>query len=106
MKVLLAGASGFLGGRLLDALAADGHDVVAAGRRPPPGWDGRAFVAVDFAAAPPPQWWTPHLAGVDVVINAVGILREVPRQGFDRLHTDAPRALFEAAAAAGVRLVV
>lgn len=34
MAILVAGASGFLGSRLVERLAADGHDVVAVSRRP------------------------------------------------------------------------
>ena len=41
-----------------------------------------------------------------MVVNAVGILRETKEQRFDILHGAAPRALFEACVAAGVRRVV
>jgi uncharacterized protein YbjT (DUF2867 family) len=50
--------------------------------------------------------WARELAGVDVVINAVGIIRESPAQSFDALHTRGPAALFEAASAAGVRRII
>ncbi len=46
------------------------------------------------------------LDGVDVVINAVGILRETPGQSFDLIHRAAPTALFSAAAEAGVKHIV
>jgi uncharacterized protein YbjT (DUF2867 family)/uncharacterized membrane protein YphA (DoxX/SURF4 family) len=42
------------------------------------------------------------LAGIDIVINAVGILREHGAQTFEALHLQGPRALFAACAAAGV----
>ncbi len=110
MRILLTGASGLIGGQLLAALRARGHTVVAAQRRPctaaahacgvPPS------LAVDFADAPAPAWWLPHLQGVDVVINAVGILRERGRQSFAALHEQAPTALFRACAGSRVRLVV
>lgn len=66
---------------------------------------GRA-VAADLAADLEPSDWHPRLAGVDVVINAVGILRESGRQRFATLHTAGPRALFAACADSGVRRVV
>src|SRR5690606_24323271 len=50
--------------------------------------------------------WEGAVQDIDVVINAVGILREQGSQRFEALHHRAPAALFEAAAAAGVRRVV
>jgi len=44
--------------------------------------------------------------GVDVVVNAVGILRERSTQTFEALHETGPRTLFDACVAAGVRRVV
>jgi uncharacterized protein YbjT (DUF2867 family) len=50
--------------------------------------------------------WLPRLQGVDLVINAVGIIREQGAQRFDALHRDAPIALFRACAEAGVGRVI
>lgn len=50
--------------------------------------------------------WRDRLAGIEVVINAVGIIRESGAQTFQALHFAAPRALFLAAAAAGVKQVI
>lgn len=50
--------------------------------------------------------WCPRLRDVEVVVNAVGILRESGKQRFATLHTAGPCALFEACAACGVRRVV
>src|SRR5689334_19150669 len=46
------------------------------------------------------------LAGIDVVVNTVGILREAPGRRFRDLHVDGPRRLFEAAVRAGVNRIV
>jgi uncharacterized protein YbjT (DUF2867 family) len=46
------------------------------------------------------------LAGIDVVVNTVGILREAPGRRFQDLHVDGPRRLFEAAVRAGVGRIV
>ena len=46
------------------------------------------------------------MAGVDAVVNTVGIFREAGAQSFEAIHTRAPVALFEACVEAGVRRVV
>lgn len=50
--------------------------------------------------------WLPRVTGVDAVVNAVGILHEREAGDFDRVHRQAPEALFQACAQAGVRRVV
>jgi uncharacterized protein YbjT (DUF2867 family) len=104
MRVLLTGASGFIGHSVAQALRERGHGVVRAQRRPPAG-DADAL-QVDFASVPARDWWLPRLAGIDAVVNAVGILREQPGQTFRALHSDAPAELFRACADAGVASVV
>jgi uncharacterized protein YbjT (DUF2867 family) len=107
MIVMIVGASGFIGGRLAQAFGAAGHEVICASRDPrarlPPGC-ARA-VQIDYTS-PSATEWTPLLAGVDVLVNAVGILRESGPQTFDSLHVLGPRALFTAAALASVRRVI
>jgi uncharacterized protein YbjT (DUF2867 family) len=107
MIVMIVGASGFIGGRLAQAFGAAGHEVVCAGRRAPGRLPAgcRREVDIDYTAAAATDW-TPLLARVDVLINAVGILRESGRQTFDNLHVLGPRALFTAAALASVRRVI
>jgi uncharacterized protein YbjT (DUF2867 family) len=80
-----------------------GHTVVPALRRPAAQGES---VQVDFADMPPRAWWRPRLAGIDAVVNAVGILRERPGQRFAALHGEAPAELFRACADAGVQAVV
>jgi len=104
MHVLLTGASGFIGRAIAQALLARGHQVVPVMRRPGP--DAGAIVHADFATVPTRDWWLPRLAGIDAVVNAVGILREQAGQSFRALHTDAPVELFHACAQAGVPIVV
>lgn len=48
----------------------------------------------------------PHLRGIDVVINAAGILCEEQGTTFDAVHRDGPIALFQACERAGVRRVI
>lgn len=107
MKVLLTGATGFIGRRLAVALARAGHEVVAVVRRPGAALPGvRTQVAGDFTRDLQPADWQPRLAGIEVVVNAVGILRERGPQRFDTLHAAGPIALFRACVAAGVTRVV
>lgn len=98
MRVLLTGASGFIGRAVADALSRAGHEVVAASRHSSP--------ALDFTLAVRPEQWQACLAGIDAVVNAVGVLRDSPRTPMDSIHAAAPQALFEACAQAGVRRVL
>ena len=104
MRVLLTGATGFIGRAVAQALRQRGHTVVPAARRPPPG-PGES-VQADFASVPSREWWLSRLEGIDAVVNAVGILREGRGQTFEALHHRAPAELFHACDAAGVRSVV
>ncbi len=106
----MTGATGFIGGALARALLAQGHELVCAVREPARldlGAGGRwQALRCDLAQVPGEDFWRPHLAGVDAVVNAVGILRESRGQTFDALHARAPMALFRAAADAGVPRIV
>jgi len=104
MRVLLTGASGFIGRAVAQALRERGHAVVRVLRHPPRG--APDVVQADFAAVPRRGWWLAHLAGIDAVVNTVGILREQGGQTFRAVHTESPIELFQACAAAGVRTIV
>lgn len=103
MVILLTGASGFIGKRLCHALAQAGHVVVEARRD---AIDGAQSAHVDFTKDLDARAWLPKLAGIEAVINTVGIVREHGEQTFERIHVRAAQALFAACAAAGVRRVV
>jgi uncharacterized protein YbjT (DUF2867 family) len=92
LKILVLGASGFIGRNSAAALRAAGHEVVASRMR--------------FHAGLQAQDWLPALKGVQAVVNAVGIFRERGAQTFSTLHDAAPRALFQGCEMAGVRRVV
>lgn len=107
MRILLTGASGFIGRHLAQALTAAGHDVIFAARS-----SGKRAssttrsVTADFTKDFSEADWLPRLEGVDTVINAVGIIREHGAQTFDAIHSRAPRALFAACVKADVRRVI
>lgn len=106
MRVLLTGATGFIGSHLLLALRAAGHEVVAVARKPGRVIPGVRWVTGDFSRDHAPADWASAVTGVDAVVNAVGIIREVPGQTFEALQDKAPRALFDAASRAGVGRLV
>ena len=100
MRILLTGASGFIGQHLLHALLAEGHDVVCAVRHPGtlPSHPHLYAIRADFANDTDKSTWLARLSGVEAVINTVGIFRERGTQTFANLHTTTPRALFAACA--------
>ncbi|KRB95885.1 SDR family oxidoreductase [Duganella sp. Root198D2] len=102
MKVLVCGASGFIGTAVAARLAAAGHHVLRGVRHVERAGD----VAIDYGADLQPCAWLDRLRGVDAVVNAVGIIRENGAASFEALHSGAPAALFAACAEAGVRRVV
>lgn len=73
MKVVLAGAFGNLGAEILKKLTADGHEVIAAGRKEKavPGTEGKyTFAAID---ALKPETLVGLCDGADVVITTMGL---------------------------------
>lgn len=102
MKILICGGRGFIGNAIAERLEAQGHVVLRGVRVPRSGNE----IAIDFTRDLRPEDWLPRLAGVDVVINTVGILVERDGQSFAAVHRDAPIALFRACAMADVRRVV
>ena len=106
MRVLIAGAGGFIGSHLAQACVAAGHEVVCGGRKSLACAPGARQLALDYTAPPPHDELANQLRGIDVVVNAVGILRPRGAQTFEALHVHGPHALFAAAAAAGVRRII
>jgi len=102
LKILICGATGFVGRHLTRTLREADHRVVRAVRTPIHADD----IAVDFCNDTRKAVWLPRLQGIDVVINAVGVLRDNSANPMQKLHTDTPLALFSACAEAGVKRIV
>lgn len=104
MNILLCGANGFIGSNIRRALTQAGHTVVSgvSSARSP----GSQQVVVDYARDTQAAAWLPRLQGIDAVINAVGVLRDTARRPINAVHTDTPKALFDACVQAGVRRVI
>jgi uncharacterized protein YbjT (DUF2867 family) len=101
VKVLVVGASGFIGQGVSAALEAAGCEVVrcsTAARRP-------GEIACDYARDVREEDWLPRLCGTDAVVNAAGLFRASERS-LAQVHDAGPRALFAACERAGVRRVV
>lgn len=96
MHILVCGDTGFIGGHISRQLRAAGHQVSGLKSAP----------ALDFTRALDPADWQARLAGINAVVNAVGILKDSARRPMAAIHTQAPLALFEACALAGIRRVV
>jgi uncharacterized protein YbjT (DUF2867 family) len=102
MKILICGTSGFVGRHLTAALQAAGHTVIRGIRKPSQPDD----IAVDFCKETSKEAWLPKLFGVDVVINAVGVLRDSAKQPMKLLLEQTPIALFSACQDTGVKRIV
>jgi NADH dehydrogenase len=110
MRIVLLGATGFVGSHLLPELASRGHQCTVLCRNASrsrdllliPGVDLRqvtAFTSTDLVS---------EFAGADAVINLVGILNERGRsgRGFRTVHEELTANLIEACRITGVRRVV
>ncbi|MGB9364892.1 MAG: NAD-dependent epimerase/dehydratase family protein [Xanthobacteraceae bacterium] len=109
MKVLITGASGFIGAPLTAALADAGYQVRVAVRDR----RRRTFPAgVEIALLPDLAGavdWTPLVAGMEAVVHLAGIAHvgpEISDAIYDRVNHLATAALASAAAVAGVRKFV
>jgi uncharacterized protein YbjT (DUF2867 family) len=102
MKILICGATGFVGRHLTSVLQAAGHTVVRGIRRPSQPND----IAVDYCKDTTKETWLPRLKNVDAVINAVGVLRDSTKQPMKLLHEQTPIALFSACKEARIKRIV
>lgn len=109
MRILILGGSGFIGIAVAKALSDRGHpvaalarDVEAASRRLP----RIDWIAADLVDLATPGAWTAMLEGFDAVVNCAGVLQDTARDDVAKVQERAMRALYEAAAPAGLHMIV
>src|SRR5262249_16611720 len=109
MRVLITGAYGLIGSAILARLNRDAHGLIGCGRAldmPRRRFPYARWVEADFARLTQAQAWLPLLAGVEAVVNCVGVLQDSARDDVARVHVDGTVALFDACVRAGIRRVV
>jgi len=107
MRIVLLGATGFVGHHLLPALTSAGHQCVALTRYPPGCRELAVTPGVEIRQADifDQDQLSSHFAGAGAIFNMVGILNESGRRGkgFARAHVDLVATAISACTRAGVR---
>ena len=108
MRILLTGATGFIGSAVRARLVAAGHDVIAITRRadlaisqPRTHW-----IVFDIAQVATPETWAACLVGVDAAVNCAGVLQDGLGDSTSGVHVTGATTLFTALEHTGIRRVV
>ena len=103
MIIALTGATGFVGGHLLERLLEAGHLVKALTRRPQPDRPGVEWVSGDLADT---QALAALVADADAVIHVAGVLNAPDAAGFEAGNVAGTQNLLAAATSAKVARLV
>lgn len=102
MTIFVTGASGFIGGRIVQRLTADGHTVRAMAR------SERSAAKVAALGAEPvtcslEDVAAEHLDGIDAVVHAAAYVEDYgPHEAYERANVGGTRRMLDAARGAGV----
>ena len=108
MRVLITGATGFVGRAVCEAVVREGHSV----RRMARGSRSQSLAAqndgMDWVRGSVlcPNDLRQGMQGCDAVIHLVGIIGEIGDQTFERVHQEGTLRVLEAALTSGVRRIV
>ena len=100
-SVLVLGGRGFIGRHAVEKLKSAGASVTIGTRNP----GASDEVQVRLEKLTHVRDWIDIAKPYDTILNCVGILRQRPRESYESIHHDAPHALAQACAAAGIRFV-
>jgi nucleoside-diphosphate-sugar epimerase len=103
-RILVTGATGFIGRAMCRGLAERGHAVTGLSRRPAEPVAGLELRAVGDIG--PDTDWSGRLDGFDVVVHLANQAHRSPRDGAAAEEPPAARVLAQAAARAGVQRLV
>src|SRR5690606_3920087 len=96
----ITGGTGFVGGHLLKAARAAGHEVRALTRGWRPEEPGISWVE---GALDQPESLSALCAGAEAVIHIAGLINAPDRRGFEAVNVGGTAATLDAARAAGIR---
>jgi len=106
--ILVIGGSGFVGGHVVNRLAAIGHRVIVPTRRPVVANPLKLLPTVDLVDCDVtcPGVLARLVERASAVVNLVGILNESRAATFAQAHVELPRSIVAACMSAGVRRLV
>lgn len=100
LKLAVTGATGFVGGRLLELALEAGHDVRALTRRPQPDREGVTWME---GALDKPDSLARLVEGADAVIHVAGVINAPDAAGFEAGNVTGTAAVLGAAEKAGIK---
>jgi uncharacterized protein YbjT (DUF2867 family) len=109
MKILILGATGFIGSTVAARLLGDGHAVAGLSRNPAKArirQPSIAWIKADLAVMTEPTAWRQILDGCDIVVNSAGALQDGLSDDLSAVQERAMLALYAAAKDADLKLLV
>lgn len=109
MKILILGATGFIGSEVVRSLHGRGHAITGLARsvtRATDKWPFVTWISADLARMTQASNWNALVGDHDAIVNCAGALQDGLSDDLAATQEKAMLALYEAAAQAGGRLVI